>query len=128
MRHRVKKIKVKWGRDANKMLMRKLAANFISKGKIITTIKKAKIVKSHIERLVEKSKIKTEANKNYLLRFIANRKLITFLFDTVGTALKNISGGYVRIIKMGSRESDGSEMAKLEWAHPIVKNELKRQQ
>jgi large subunit ribosomal protein L17 len=103
------------------MLMAKLVANFLAKGKIVTTVKKAKIVKSYIERLVEKSKIKTEANKNYLLRFINNRELITFLFDTVGTALKNISGGYVRIVKMGSRESDGGEMAKLEWAHPITK-------
>lgn len=120
MRHRVKKIKIKKGKDANKMLMVKLTKNFFTKGKIVTTVKKAKIIKPHIERLVEKSKIKTEANKNYLLRFIHDKKIIDYLFNTVGVALKHIKGGYVKIIKIGQRESDGSEMAKLEWAHPVT--------
>ncbi|MFN4212677.1 MAG: 50S ribosomal protein L17 [Microgenomates group bacterium] len=120
MRHRVKKIKVKGGKDANKMLMVKLVNNFFVKGKLTTTIKKAKLVKSYIERLVEKSKVKTEANKNYLLRYIHDKKLINFLFETVGPAFKSLKGGYVRIIRIGQRDSDGSEIGKLEWTQPIT--------
>lgn len=121
MKHQVKKIKVRRGKDANKMLMFKLAYNFLNKGKIITTVKKGKLAKSYIEKLIEKSKIKTEANKNYLLRFFHNKRLVNFLFDNIGPAFKNIHGGYLRITKIGRRESDGSEMVKLEWAHPITK-------
>ncbi len=122
MRHRIKKIKVKEGKDANKMLIVKLVKNFFTKGKVITTVKKAKIIKSQLERLVEKSKIKTEANKNYLLRFIHDIKLVNFLFDKIGVSLKDVKGGYLRIIKIGQRDSDGAEIAKLEWAHPITEN------
>ncbi len=121
MRHRVKKIKLKGGKDANKMLMFKLANNFLSNEMIITTAKKGKLAKSYIERLIDKSKIKNEANKNYLLRFIHNKKLVNFLFDKVGSALKDVRGGYLKITKIGRRDSDGSEMVKLEWAHPINK-------
>lgn len=120
MRHRVKKIKIRKGKDANKMLLVKLAKNFLVKGKIVTTLKKAKVIKSYLERIIEKSKRKTEANKNYLLRFVHDKKLIDYLFNTIGLVFKDIKGGYVKVIKMGQRASDGSEMASLEWAHPIT--------
>lgn len=121
MRHRVKKIKIKKGKDANKMLMVKLLKNFFVQGKIITTVKKAKIIKSQIERLVEKSKFKTEANKNYLLRFIHDIKLVNLLFEKIGVTFKDVKGGCVRVVKIGQRQSDGAEMAKLEWTQPITK-------
>lgn len=122
MRHKVKKIKFKKGKDATKMMTVKLVRNFLKKGEIITTLKRAKIAKSYIEKLVEKVKIKTEANKNFLLRFIGNKRLINDLFDRIGLALKDVKGGYVRIVKIGKRESDGSESARLEWAYPINKD------
>ena len=122
MRHRVKKIKFKQGKDATKMMVVKLVVNFFKKGEIITTLKRAKIAKSYIEKLVEKSKIKNEANKNFLLRFIGDKKLINDLFDRIGVALKDIKGGYVRIVKIGKRESDGSEIARLEWAYHVIKD------
>lgn len=121
MRHRVKKIKLKGGKDANKMLMVKLAGNFFDKGELTTTVKKAKLVKAYIEQLVEKSKVKTEANKNCLLHYLHNKKIVNFLFETVGPAFKNVNGGYVRIIKIGQRDSDGAAMAKLEWSQFLTK-------
>lgn len=106
MRHRVKKIKVKGGKDANRMLIRKLTTSFFSKGQLRTTLNRAKILKSHIEKLIDKVKTKRQPNKNYLL--VEN--------------LKNVVGGYVRVVKLGRREGDGSPMARLEWAHPLKKN------
>ena len=70
MRHRVKKIKFSKGKDANEMLLKKLLSNFLIQGKITTTQKKAKAVKSGIDRIVSKSKNKTQSNKNYLLSFL----------------------------------------------------------
>ncbi len=122
MRHRVKKIKFKQGKDATKMMVIKLVVNFLKKGEMITTLKRAKIAKSCIEKLVGKAKIKTEANKNFLLRFIGDKKLINDLFDRIGVAVKDIKGGYVRIIKIGKKDSDGSETARLEWAYPVIKD------
>jgi|SRR3989344_5831162 len=120
MRHRVKKIKFRRGRDANRMLIRKLVRNFITKSKIKTTLKKASVLKSTVERLVEKAREETEANKNYLLRVFDDKDLVTRMFKEVGTALKDKVGGYVRIVKLGARRSDGSEMARMEWVYPVV--------
>ena len=69
---------------------------------------------------MEKSKTKTEANKNYLLKHLANDEVINTLFNQIGPALKDKIGGYVRLIKLGQRDSDGAPMAKLEWAYPLV--------
>lgn len=120
MRHRVKKIKFRQGKDATDMLMRKLAINFFSRGKLKTTLKKAKVLKSRVEKLVEKVKEKNQANKNYLLRFLGENKLIDLLFENVGPVLKDKTGGYVKVVKLGYRPSDGAPYARLEWAYPVV--------
>lgn len=125
MRHSYQKIKFNYGRDAKKMLLRKLANNFFAHNKIITTMKRAKILKSWVEKLVEKSKERTEANKNFLLKYLYNQKIIDFLFNQVGPIIKDKKGGYVRIVKLDQRLSDGSLMCRLEWVYSVViKKEL----
>lgn len=121
MRHKVKKIKFNFGKDANKSLIRKLAINFLDKGYLQTTITRAKAVKSYIEKLITKMKTKNESNKNYLLKYLGNKKIVEDGFNRVGPALSKIQGGYVKIIKVGMRNSDGSLLAKIEWAYPVVK-------
>jgi large subunit ribosomal protein L17 len=125
MRHRVKKIKFKNGYDANKMLIRKLATNFFLKGKLTTTLAKAKAIKPVIEKLVEKMKVENEANKNYLWRELNNKQLIKLAFSNIGPALSKINGGYVKIIKGDVRISDGSKTAQILWVYPVVLDENK---
>ncbi len=120
MRHRIKKTKFKWGQDANKMLLRKLLINFFTRGKVETTLPKAKVLKSLIEKMANKAKEKTESNKNYLLKNIGRPEMVRMLFDQVGPVLKEKTGGYVRIIRLGQRISDGAEMARIEWVYPVV--------
>lgn len=120
MRHRVKKIKFSHGRDANRMLVRKLAKNFVTNAKIETTLKKAKVLKSVIDRLVNKAKTETEANKNYLLKILDDKKLVARLYKEVGSISKSKVSGFVRIIRLGIQRADGSESARLEWTQPVV--------
>lgn len=120
MRHQVKKIKFNYGRDANRMLMRKLAVNFLTSGYLKTTISKARALKTHLEKLVSKMKVRTEANRNYLLRYLGDEKVIENGFKVIGPALQKVSGGYVRIVKIDMRFSDGAVMSRVEWAHPVV--------
>lgn len=123
MRHRVKKIKFRGGRDANRMLIRKLTVNFLKNAKIKTTLKKAKTLKTEIEKLVEKAKVENEANKNVLLKSLNDSKLVSQVIREVGRPLADKVGGYVRVVKLGARQSDGAEMARLEWAYPVVKSD-----
>lgn len=121
MRHRVKKIKFSKGVDANRALVRKLAVNFFLKGKLSTTLSKAKAIKPVIERLVEKMKVKTESNLNYLKQKLNNKEVIEMAYRDIGPTVIKINGGYVRVIKLGQRESDGAETARIEWVYPIIK-------
>lgn len=121
MRHRVKKIKFRDGYDANRALVRKLAVNFFLKGKLTTTLVKAKAMKPVIERLIEKMKVKTEANLNYLKQKLDSNEVITIAYNDISPVIGKINGGYIRIIKLGRRKSDGSEVGRIEWAYPIIK-------
>ena len=121
MRHRVKKIKFSSGIDANRALVRKLAVNFFLKGKLTTTLSKAKAIKPVIERLIEKMKIRTEANVNYLKQKLDNKEVIEMAYKDISPIIAKINGGYVRVVKLGQRESDGAEVGRIEWVYPIIK-------
>ncbi len=121
MRHRDKKIKFRSGKDANKMLVRKLLVNFFFNGKIETTLGRAKVVKSLVDKLVKKIIVKNEANKNYLLKILDDQKLIVRLFKETGPILKDKpGGGYVKIVKLLNRDSDGADVARVEWVYPVL--------
>lgn len=127
MRHKVKKIKFKFGKDANKMLARKLAFNFLANGYLMTTVAKAKVLKSYIEKLISKVKKSKKGEKVLFEEIGSNVKLIKNLPEIIKKSFSDISGGYVRITKTDLREGDGSLLAKVEWAHPILTKEEKSQ-
>src|SRR3989339_1359924 len=121
MRHRVKKIKFSDGYDANRALVRKLAVNFFLKGKLTTILAKAKAMKPVIEKLIEKMKVKSEANLNYLKQKLDDKEILKIAYRDISPVILKINGGYIRIIKLGRRESDGAETARIEWVYPIIK-------
>ncbi len=102
------------------MLMRKLVWNFLEHGKITTTLPKARALKSYLDRLVYKAREKNEANKNVLLSHIVKKEWVEFMFEKVGPFFKDRIGGYVRIVKLLPRESDGAAMARVEWVENPV--------
>ncbi|HRN70973.1 MAG TPA: bL17 family ribosomal protein [Candidatus Woesebacteria bacterium] len=120
MIHKTKKIKFKNGQDSNRMIMRKLMYNFLRDSRITTTEARAKALKTYMDRVVSKAKERTESNKNYLLKFFNDQKIISVLFDQVGPAVTNINGGFVKIVRLNQRENDAAMMVQLLWAHPVV--------
>jgi len=126
MRHGVKKIRFSPGKDAKDMMRTKLVVNFIKRGKLVTTIKRARALKQEIEKLVKKAKKNTQANRNSLLNKVGSWTITETLFNEVGPALQAQSGGYVRVTKLGMRESDGAEIGRVEWAYPVITTEKKK--
>ena len=120
MRHGFKKPKFGQGYDAGRALMRKLTVNFLMTGKIKTTIARAKAVRPEIEKLVGKIKSMREADKNNLLNKLGNVSRLEDRFKDITTALSTVKSGYTRIVKLGRRQADGSEMGELTWAYPVV--------
>lgn len=125
MKHGYQKIKIHSGKDSNRMILRKLLSNFFINSHIVTTEKKGKILKTAVDTMVSKLKQDKPANRNVVLSYIGDTKLVKHLFDKIGSQVSNINGGFVRLIKLGQRENDGSMMTRLEWAHPVV-NDYKK--
>lgn len=124
MRHKVKKVKSKQGKDAKKMLLRKLAYNFLMKGKITITCAKAKDLKSFLERIISRLKRTKPSARNFFLRKLGNESLVRYLINDLNKSIPQRSGGFLKIVQLGPRMSDGASMAKVEWAFPMVVNDI----
>lgn len=125
MKHRVAKRKFGFGYDANKMLLRQLCRSFFLENGIKTSKQRAKATQVQVEKLVTKSKIQNESNKNYILRFFGDDKMCDLLFQKIGPSFVKIEGGYTKLSLIGQRESDGAMMAQLSWAHPLQSEKKK---
>jgi len=120
MKHQTKTLKFRSGKDSNKMILRKLLRNFLVSSTIETTDKRGRAIKKYMDILVTKAKEKNEANKNFILSYLPYQDLVGRLFDSVGPAMKDVHGGYIRLVRLSHRDSDSARMVRVEWAHPLV--------
>lgn len=95
-------------------LLKTLAGSVLRRGKIKTTVFKAKAAKPLIERLITMGKKGTLAAKRDIISKTGNPALARLVFETISPKYKERQGGYVRITKLGRRKSDGAEMAYIE--------------
>ena len=116
MRHHSANRKLGRKRKVLKALVNSLALNLIIRGKIKTTLPKAKELRPFIERLVTLAKRGGLANQRLVAKKLFNRKPeVSKLFKTIAPKYEKRAGGYTRIVKMGVRKSDGAEMAVIEF-------------
>jgi large subunit ribosomal protein L17 len=116
MRHH--NTKRKFGRDKNqrKALLSSLALNLIVRGKIKTTMPKAKELRPFIEKLVTKAKKGDAATRRVVISKLSNRsKEVKKLFEVIAPKYIDKKGGYTRVLKLGARKADGAEMAIIEF-------------
>jgi large subunit ribosomal protein L17 len=95
-------------------MLRAMVTFLLEKGKIETTVTRAKEVSSMAEKMITISKENTLANKRLVMKFITKRDVTVKLFDEIGPKYKDRNGGYTRITKIGPRRGDGAEMAIIE--------------
>ena len=108
----------KFGRDKSgrKALLASLALNLIVRGKIKTTLPKAKELRPLAEKLITLAKRNTLASRRLAMSRLSNRtKEVKKLFDTIAPQYADKKGGYTRILKLGVRKSDATEMAQIEF-------------
>lgn len=100
-------------------LLNNLAAQIIMHKRIVTTLAKAKALRTYVEPLLTKTK-KTESaaviTHNHRLAFahLQNKEAVKELFTVVGPKIASRPGGYTRIIKLGIRPGDNAEKAMIE--------------
>lgn len=104
MRHADKNRTLGRTRRARTALLRGLAISLIKQGQIKTTAAKAKELRPFAERLITYGKANTVASRRKAAADLGEPQptVIKKLFDEVAPQYKERSGGYTRIIKVGT--------------------------
>ena len=115
MRHNMKRNKLSRNSAERKALLSNLSKQLIEHERIETSQAKAKAVKPDVEKLITLAKRGDLHARRQALAALHNDKFIVHkLFDEVAPRYSERPGGYTRIVKLGPRRSDSTEMVFLE--------------
>jgi large subunit ribosomal protein L17 len=100
-------------------LLRNLASELIMHKRIVTTLAKAKALRTYVEPLITKTK-KNENEETIMhqhrlvFSYLNDKFAVKELFTVVAGKVAGRPGGYTRIIKLGTRVGDNAERAMIE--------------
>jgi large subunit ribosomal protein L17 len=115
MRHGKQRGKLSRDSAHRKALLRNLSRELIEHERIKTSQAKAKAVKPEVEQLITLAKRGDLHARRQALATLHNDKFVVHkLFDEVAPRYAERPGGYTRIVKLGPRRSDSTEMVYLE--------------
>lgn len=95
-------------------MLRAMVTFLLEKGKIETTVTRAKEVRSMAEKMITIAKSGNLHAKRQVLAFVTKESVAKKLFDEIAPQYAERNGGYTRIIKIGPRRGDAAEMAIIE--------------
>ena len=109
------------GRTAShrKALLANLGAQLFTHKKIVTTLAKAKSLRTYIEPLITKTKKNDSKeaimhNHRIVFSYLNDKAAVKELFTVIAPKVASRPGGYTRIIKLGKRVGDNAELALIE--------------
>src|SRR5882762_10381495 len=97
-----------------KALLSNLTIQLITHKRIVTTLAKAKALRTYVEPLITKAKENTTHQRRVVFSHLQDKVAITELFGPVAEKVAGRPGGYTRIIKLGARVGDNAETALIE--------------
>jgi large subunit ribosomal protein L17 len=115
MRHRRDRRKLSRSASHRKSLLMNLSIEVIDHERIKTTEAKAKAVKPEIEKLITLAKRGDQHARRQAMSKLGQDKFVVYkLFEEIAPRYEGRDGGYTRILKLGPRPSDATEMVFLE--------------
>ena len=115
MRHQRNRHKLSRDSAHRTSLLMNLSKELIDHERIETTTAKAKAVKPEVERLITLAKRGDLHARRQALSALGQDKFMVYkLFEEIAPRYAERPGGYTRILKLGPRRSDATEMALLE--------------
>lgn len=115
MRHQKTRHKLSRDTAHRKALLRNLCKEVIQHERIKTTEAKAKAVKPEVEKLITLAKKgDLHARRLALSDLGQDKATVAKLFEEVAPRYSSRPGGYTRILKLGQRQGDATEMVYIE--------------
>lgn len=100
--------------DQRMAMLRQLTTDLLEKGRIETTVSRAKEVAPMAEKMITLAKRNDLANYRQALSFITKEDVAHKLFGEMAQKYAQRDGGYTRIVRTGPRRGDAAEMAIVE--------------
>ncbi len=114
MRHRCRIKKLSKPADQRRALLRALATEVIRHGRITTTLPRAKVVRSEVDKMITLAKDGSLASRRKALGYLYDKELVQALFEQAPDRYSGRNGGYTRILHTVPRRGDNARMAILE--------------
>ena len=101
--------------DARMAMLRQLVTDFLDKGRMETTVTRAKEIAPLAEKMITLGKDNTLASRRQALSFLTKEDVTTKVFKELAAKYADRSGGYTRITRTGEfRRGDSAETAVIE--------------
>jgi large subunit ribosomal protein L17 len=114
MRHRAKGRQLSRTSSHRRALLNNMASSLFEHGRIITTEAKAKELRPFAEKLITLARRGDLHARRLVERRIKSRETLSRLFSEIGPRFAARPGGYTRILKLGHRDGDGADIARIE--------------
>ena len=123
MRHRVAHRKLGRTTEHRIAMLRNQATALLLHEHLTTTVPKAKELRPFVERIITVAKRGLAAGtanakelnaRRLVMRDLQDRDVVSKLFDTLAPRFADRQGGYTRLMRVGFRKGDATEMAQVE--------------
>src|SRR5882672_4921544 len=123
MRHRVAHRKLGRVTEHRISMLRNQATALLRHEHIETTVPKAKELRPFVERLITIAKrgVASGAANGHVLNArrlvmqdLQDREVVSKLFETIAPRFASRAGGYTRLLRLGFRRGDATELAQVE--------------
>ncbi|MCZ6759239.1 MAG: 50S ribosomal protein L17 [Gemmatimonadetes bacterium] len=114
MRHRIKGRQLSRTKSHRRAMLGNMATSLVEHEKVVTTVAKAKELRPFVERLITLARRGDLHARRLAERRIKSRTASGKLFSELGPRFADRPGGYTRIVRLGHRQGDGAEMARIE--------------
>lgn len=129
MRHRVATKNLSRDIDHRRALIKNLSSSLIEHEEVVTTLAKAKYVRSLFEKLITRAKTGNHFNNvKYMKTKLTTDEAVRKILEDLGPRFMKRPGGYTRVVKIGNRDGDRAVMARIELTEKpeIKKKEAKK--
>ena len=101
--------------EHRKAMFENMAASLIKHEQIVTTLPKAKDLRSFVEKLVTLGKRGDLHARRQAIATLQDEVIVRKLFDVLATRYKDRQGGYTRVLKAGFRHGDSAPIGVIEF-------------
>jgi len=95
-------------------MLRQMVTDFLDKGRMETTVARAKEIAPLAQKMITLGKKNTLAARRQAMTFLTREDVMTKVFKEIAPRYADRDGGYTRIIRTGVRRGDAAEMAIIE--------------